>query len=356
MIFKLRVVGARWRGQAATLFGVLGVASVLFGPLVAHAAEAAEAAASSATSLNVARQAFLEGRKLLEEERYSDAVLEFEEALAAKPTAGLYYYAAYCYEQTGRLLRAREYYGRAAELDREAPAADLTPLLSPALERVEASLPEALFSGAPAGATVTWQGEEIDPAAPRAADPGSYEVLVEAPGYEGKRMTVVLTPGAREVVRLELTPLPPAPAPASVAAAPADEGRESGGASARAVALWSSLGLLGAGVVTGAVGASLYLIGDSSASNAAARLDDAGATSSSACGDPSGSIAADCDALARGSDQRALGGTLMIGGLAAAAVGGTSALLVHFLWPEAPVDVDVAVAPGLGTLRIRGEF
>lgn len=344
-------VVANGRRRTAKARGLVCVWLALWGPAVA---QAGEEGTSPTAALHTARQAFLAGRKLLDQGRYSDAVLEFEAAIAAKPTAGLYYYAAYCYEQTGRLLRARESYRRAAELDREAPSAELTPLLQPALERVEAALPEALFSSAPEGAIVTWQGEEIDPTSAREADPGSYEVSVEAPGHESKRMTVVLTPGAREVVRLELTPLPGAPAPAPAFAATKDD--QPGRPSARDVALWSSIGVLGAGVVTGAVGVGLYLVGDASSSDASARLDDAGATSSSACGDPSRSVADDCDALASGIGQRDLGGTLMIAGLTGAAVGGASALLIHFLWSDAPVDVEVAVAPGLGTLRIRGEF
>jgi serine/threonine-protein kinase len=153
---------------------------------------------------------FQDGRRLLEESKYSVACAKLAESQRLDPAVGTLLYLALCYEQSNRTASAWQTYLSAESAAREAGQ---TERMHTAHERAAALEPKLITLTiqvplATAGLEVTRDGVLLGQAAWDAAfpiDPGEHTVTASAPGKQSVTLRVTLKGAvAHEVVTLPL--------------------------------------------------------------------------------------------------------------------------------------------------------
>lgn len=299
-----------------------------------------------------ARKAFAEGRLLMDEGRYRDAVERFRMAAQVKDTPGLRYYIAYCLEQLTELVEAKREYDRAAELLSEFEANDVRELLPEAQERVDRALPSLTLVDPAPGDVIQLDGSVVPTHEPLRINPGHHVLRVVRDGGPPLEQSLSLAPGEQEQISLrDLAPARPRPEKAQTARAVEPHSEKP---RLQPIVFWSSVGLTAAGVGVGLAG---LLVRQDAAdeSRALAGTIRAETSGASPCG-PSGVGHPDCAGLAAAGERHQLGNTLFIAGAIGAGAGLTSALLSQFLWPKGEIEINTAAAPDLAWLSVRGRF
>jgi hypothetical protein len=203
-------------------------------------------------SVDAARSAFEKGAKLAAEERWLDALGEFETSAKLRPHATTTYDIGYCLRALGRATEARKYFRQALAQDVTAKGAELTPELRASatryIEDAKAKIATPTISIDPADATITVDGRPLEangegsylagtrPPGPGETvtkpsgfvielDAGPHEIVVVAGDGRSKVVHELFLPGSVQKVRIDV---PPAPPPAPVVA-PASNARRTWG-------------------------------------------------------------------------------------------------------------------------------
>jgi hypothetical protein len=227
---------------------------------------------------------FEKGVADMEAKHFASACPAIEESQRIDPRPGTLFTLAECLAQWGKIASAVARYQEYVDLvpllstqqqtrhrDRVATSRAQLDKLKPVVPTLTLVLPPS----APAGTTVTRNGETLGSAAlglPLPVDPGNYEIVTRAPGAPEQRTTVTLALG--DAQRLELQPgtppaqpkaqpepLPPPP-PAGVGAeknAPAEPPPAQSSGSGRRTAAYVVGGVGLAGVAVGTVTGILVL-------------------------------------------------------------------------------------------------
>jgi hypothetical protein len=197
-------------------------------PLVAHAADDPDASETAA-----ARALAVDGVKLAQSDKCSEAVDKLERAEKLKHSTIVLRYLGECQVKVGRWVEGSE---SLRKLLREPQPEDASPTVTQAYEAAAATLRDVkpripnmkIVLNAPADThfTVKVDGKEVADSVVGVAlptDPGEHQIEATAPGFLKATQTVRLAPSASAFVTLELVRDPSAPKPTSVlpAAAPA---------------------------------------------------------------------------------------------------------------------------------------
>lgn len=352
---------------------VLGLAFLLAAPrALAEVPEAespfearAEASQESVGPLQRAREAFLEGRRLMGEGDWEQAAQAFDVALAAMPTPGLHYYLGVCLEQLGDPLGARKAYVESRALLARDPAADVEALLPAAFQRVEAKLGRLEVTIRPHEGTARVDGSTWTAARAPWLPPGPHVLYAEAPGYEGVHLHFEVTAGALTELHVTLPPLraesPPPPAEQAPQLVPPPGPPPPLESPPRRSALppaafWGSVafGVVGAGV--GVAGALWHVDASARVAEAQADLDAAGSTSSSACFGPPMGTDHPCDELRAAVSHEESATLVIVAGATAAGLGAVGAVASWLAWPDEKFALRGRVGWGRAELQLRGRF
>jgi serine/threonine-protein kinase len=166
---------------------------------------------------------FQQGRTLMAEKRYAEACPKLEESQRLDPALGTLLLTAACHEAIGRVATAWAEFEDAAALakqqgrrDREQFARKRAAALKPRLPFLTIEVPDAVARTD--GLSVERAGELLSPAAwgvKLPIDPGSYAVIVRAPGHRDSTLSVSI-PGEGADVRVAVEPLEREPTPVAV--------------------------------------------------------------------------------------------------------------------------------------------
>lgn len=323
----------------------------------AQSSEATLEEAPPMPTLDQARTAFVEGRELLSQEKWSEAGERFAFAARAKNTPGLRYYVGYCREKEGRLLAALEQYRLAAELLEIEPAGDVQKLVEEAIPRLEKEIPRLVVQGVPEGAKLWIDGAERSVEDHEyQLDPGLHEVLVKASGYHDSRQSVAVKRSSTAVLRMRLKLLPQLlareeePSVAEpVTTTPVNHAR-------RAV-LWGSVAVGSVGLGLGIAGVVVHGNGQADAEFYGEEANRVGGEEDSSCFAPSTpELVYYCDELSSAVKKQDRGTSLMITGFSLAGVGVLGATLTMLLWPEAGSGDSSSSASGsarIGSVELK---
>lgn len=302
--------------------------------------------------LSEARAAFAEGRAQMAEGRYREAITKFRQAAQVKETPGLRYYIAYCLEQLDELIEAKAEYERAAELLKDFEAGDVRELLPEARARVDRSLASLQVEGLAPDDQAFVDGNAIRPGVPAFLNPGSHEVVVRSSSGQtsttmvqlGRGETRKLVPKAPEANPLGKTTTEPMPATAVEASNPTKK-----------ILFWTSVGVaaLGAGAfTTGLILREDYAV---QANELRRDLFESEGTDTP-CDGKASALPAKCEELASAVSSANTFEKVAIAGGIGLGVGVTSALLIHYLWPDAPSQVEAHISPQSFGLTLRTSF
>lgn len=306
------------------------------------------------TELAVGRRLFKEAVALEEAGRWAEAAEKVRGAIAVKDTPGLRFHLARCLEEQGKLVEALLEYGRADDLIRsgvEAP--DVVPLLASAREALEKRVPtlrlllpadvaspSIYIDDSPVALSVAGQ--------PAPLDPGRHRVIVQAAGRRSFERDVVLEPGSRAELIVELpveaVAMAPSaePRPVRVAADSSD-----GGSSARTLVLVSEIGFTAVSLGVGITFSVLRSSASDRISAAQRSVDRASNGDPGACAAASPVAPESCAELASAVSDRDQASTLMAVGFVGAGIGALATGLTWFLWPSEE--------PSARALRIEGQ-
>lgn len=318
------------------------------GATTARAApEPSETTSSENPLLEQARTAFAEGRALMSERRFREAIDKFRLAAQVKDTPGLHYYIAFCLEQLDELIQAQSEYATAAELLKEFEAQDVRDLLPEAQARIERSLAVLEVEGAHADDQILVDGNKVDAMNPIRVNPGSHEIAhTSNRAGSTRKIRVRLARGQTKVVDLRSEP-------GELTSAPVEAPRTES-SSAKPIVFWSSVALasVGAGAVT------FGLIQRQNKANEGQTLaqEIALATNSNTSCGPNGPGHPFCDPLQRARADYDTATTIAIIGGVAAGTGILGALLTHFLWEDSPVATTAWATPESGGFVLSGYF
>jgi hypothetical protein len=253
-------------GRVATLR-----TSVLGALLCAALARPALAQDAQAENIAAARSLGIQGVQLAEAGKCSEAIEKLSRAEALYHAPTILGRLGECQVNVGQIVLGTENLNRVVreQLPANAPAAfrdaqdRARRVLGPALARIGRLTVEV--EPKEAQATVTVSGAAVPKAlfgVERPTDPGTHEVVANAPGYFPAKTSVELAEGGKQTVTLRLTPDPSAAAP-PVAPTPVvvqpepthdtrppEQAQHGGGNKTLAFVL---LGVGGAGIVTGSV-------------------------------------------------------------------------------------------------------
>jgi hypothetical protein len=179
------------RTLAAALFAVLVWTSI------AHADDAL--VNPSADSL------FKAGRELMEAQRFPEACAKFEESYRLDASAGTLLNLGRCNEARGKTATAWSLYKRTITLGNATNKPRHVTAAQEFLEAVDAKLARVVVTASAPVAGLTLRCGEVDigeaaRGVPLPFDPGPYDVVASAPGYEPFKTTVVATEGKTETV------------------------------------------------------------------------------------------------------------------------------------------------------------
>ena len=268
------VVRARW----ALPFASFALVAALLVPVhPAFAQTPPVAPTTSAASQTQADALFAEGRELLEKGKYPEACAKLVRSQELAPAVGTLLNVAYCYEQSGKLRSAMDAY---SEAERLANVAGETKRAAFAKERyaaVEPRAPKLIVRVVPPeapGLEIKRNGIPIakqDLDRPVAVDPQDYLISASAPGYAAWKGAVIVR-GEGAVLTVVVPPLE------AVTAAPQAAEKPSSSLGVRRIA---ALGLgamsalaIGAGIGVGLAAKSRY--DDASSHCDATGCDDSG--------------------------------------------------------------------------------
>jgi tetratricopeptide (TPR) repeat protein len=301
--------------------------------------------------LNEARAAFSEGRAQMAEGRYREAIVKFRQAAQVKETPGLRYYIAYCLEQLDELLEAKAEYDRAAELLKDFEAGDVRELLPEARARVDRALASLRIEGVPADDQVFVDGNGVQIGSTIFLNPGSHEVVVKTASGTSSRATVELSRGESRKFAPE-APARAAPPMPDAAPPPQSQGNDE----AKKILFWTSVGVAALGA--GALGTGLILREDfaNQAISLKSELVDSQGTPNPCASDGPMPLPDGCSELASDVSAYETFDAVAIAGGIGLGVGVSSALLIHFLWPDAPKKVEAALSPQSFGLTVRTQF
>lgn len=258
-----RRVGSRQR------FIALGLVSVVTASLVAPAAFAQDQ--PQAENVAAARSLGLAGIKLADAGDCKGAIEKLSRAESLYHAPSILGRLGECQVQVGQIVAGTENLNRVV---REQLAATAPKAFRDAQERAKGVLNAALpkiarltvrVDPADANPQVTVAGAAIPPAligVERPTDPGTHEIVVNAPGYLEQKTSVTLTEGSAQELAIKLekapttavtavTPPPVTPAPVVTPASPAPPS-DSGPKKSNTPA-YVALGLGGAGLVVGGI-------------------------------------------------------------------------------------------------------
>lgn len=303
---------------------------------------AAGARAQSAADVTAARDLFIEGSRLAEKGKWTEARDRYERSLALKRAAVTLYSLGVAQRNTGKLVEALESFraflaepSAAATRPYEGPARGAATELEKRIARIDVVLEPAAVKSA----VVRVDGVTVPAAAvgqPRAVNPGAHVVIATAVGWRAARTEVTLAEGQRATVKLVLERAAEVDVTtARAAASPRGTARPGGAPTAKAAAPQRVLpfALMGTGAAVVGAGVALGLFGVSSASQAPWR---------------DGPAAADARTIA-------LVGDVLVGvGLGAAAAGG----IVLWVRPARGASPATAVSPWIhpGGIGVQGRF
>ena len=300
---------------------------------------------SNSAELAMAVRLFDEAQKLEAQQRWGDAALKLEEAVAINDTPGLHFHLAVCRENMGELVEASIEYHRARQLIGAGQSApDVLRLLEPAEAELVRKLPTLRVHrpNAPLDMTISIDGRKFAISlldSPVPLNPGPHSVVVSAPGHEAFRVQFDLGEGARPVTSVELKPEEGnVPAPVPVEADRAVVSTES--VSTRSLVLW---GGVGATVVSAGFGTWFTI-------SAASADDDISAAQNVlqvAGADCVGNNASEptCQWLAESVDDSESRGNLAIISWAATGAFALGTLATYLLWDDAKPTTRAAVMP-----------
>lgn len=192
---------------------------------IASCAGMAPAWAQNSADRAAAWQLFQEGRDLLAQKRYQEAIAKLQASLDVDPASGTHGSLAICYERLGKLASAWVHYREAETLaqregntGRAKVARDQARALEPRLPRLTIQLAsaepipdlEVRRDGSAVATTLLATAVYVDP--------GEHELLVTAPGHEPFSTTFVMAEA--EARTIEVPVLAPLPAPPSEEAPP----------------------------------------------------------------------------------------------------------------------------------------
>jgi hypothetical protein len=338
----------------ALLFVGLTSSSTLWAQAAPSSSESDDAAAASqpATEADMekARAAFNKGRALMESKDWLGAAAQFEAAAQSKNAPGIRYHIAYCLEQAAQKVEALESYEQARKLLEVSPAEDVARLIPAAIERVRRGVGAVVLQDLPPAASITIDEKVYQQSEEILLNPGQHQLVIEKDGYEPFREQVEIAPSGTEIVRVSLVPLAPVETEAATPE-PSDAAPKDG---VRRAVFWSGLGVAIAGAATGTVGAVNFFSAQSQMNTLTGQIEDKSSNDPDAC---SGADAPkECDDLAASQKRKQVGTILMVAGGSALVVGGVSALVAEYFWPEAPVTIDVGMTQHTPTFGLRGRF
>lgn len=190
-------------------------------------------AAPSTADVEAARSAFERGAGLASEQRWSDALAEFEASAKLLPHATTTYNIGYCLRALGRPTRAKKHFLEALARDDATAGKELTPQLRAAAQKyvgeAKAKIATPWLAIAPVDAKITVDGAPLEaagvghylagtrPPGPGETvatpagfvvelDAGPHEIVVVAPDGRSQVVHVQLAAGSTESVRVEVAP------------------------------------------------------------------------------------------------------------------------------------------------------
>jgi hypothetical protein len=194
--------------------------STLLGGIAATGARSARAQPQQPPA--TATQIFNAALVLMQQGDWAGACPKFQASMDLNPSAGAQINIAQCHDHEGKLALAYQDYEAARNLNEiDADAARKkrrVALIDAGLVTLEPQVAKLriAISHPPEGLRLTRSGEELPPGSLDHAlvvDPGTYDIVAEAPGYRSDHRAVTLAMGTTVDVELTL-PLEPLPAPA----------------------------------------------------------------------------------------------------------------------------------------------
>jgi hypothetical protein len=204
----------------------------------------------------VARLLFDEGRGLMKDGKYAEAVPKLEESQRLDAGVGTLFNLADCYEHVGRTSSAWAAFAEAADLakragqdDREAAARERANLLAPKLAKVRVHMPPPL----PPSLELQYDDKPLSLAildTDMPVDPGDHRIKASAPGKVPAEQTIHVEAGA-PLARVELPVLADAPSTNPIGPPPNETPPSEGGSWQKPAAIAAGVGaLVGIGVGT----------------------------------------------------------------------------------------------------------
>lgn len=177
---------------------------------------AAGTAAAQSDNKALAEQLFAQGKELSKAGDWAAACPKFEASLRYDPALGTRLNLATCYEKVGKIASAWALYKESADLARKAGDDKRRAFAAKQVSSLEPRLPRlSVTATATPGLTVTRNGTTIDAVlfgTPAFVDPGEYEIVASAPGFEPYSTKVMASEwNLTEVTVPALTPARPAP-------------------------------------------------------------------------------------------------------------------------------------------------
>lgn len=248
-------------------------------------AGASRAWAQDAASKAAAEQMFQEGRRLMQQTRYEEAIAKFQASFDLDPGSGAQGNIALCYERIGKLASAWGHYRETAtrarregNAERAKIALERAAALEPRLPRLRIRLATQLAADTPADLVIERNGTPVPVAMLGTAvyvDPGENRVVATASGRRPFSVTVTLNEAEERTV--EIPALAPAAEPAARTSVPPGDDRTPDAAPDEATAPGGKpgRGRRIAGLITGGAGLAVLAVGIGVGANATALWDEA---------------------------------------------------------------------------------
>jgi hypothetical protein len=167
-----------------------------------------------------AKKALADGEKAYKTADFATALTRFEESEALLPSAAAEYWIADCLDKLGRLDEALPAYNRfLANPTQDKTLADKRTTAEARVAQLKATVPgeiNVITKPEHASVMVDGQAQPGQTPMPLKLSPGEHKIVVTAPGYEPREITVVASAavkGEQKVDLVEIPPPPPAPPP-----------------------------------------------------------------------------------------------------------------------------------------------
>lgn len=150
----------------------------------------------------VARSLFDQGRALMKDGKYTEAMPKLEESNRIDPGVGTLFNLADCYEHLGRVASAWAVFGEAADLARRAGQADRETIARERQNALSSKLPKMrlhLAPPLPPGVELRYDDKPLSTAVlenEMPVDPGEHRLRATAPGKTPVELRVRIEPGS----------------------------------------------------------------------------------------------------------------------------------------------------------------